>query len=267
MAATQHPSTSARRLFSRKRASCRRAPQRPRSRPAQRLAGQKLASGFFRSRPAPRARKVAPQITGTHQESRSYRYVFAPGCVVAPNSVTVALGLAIAPAASSSTFLETAATTVVEAGSATAVKLLAGAAALLVPTPMGSDDQVTQNTKLFPVFNVYQSSTPAVYQLDQYAIEVRGQPFLLTRADPATTYLRRQDALQGFPLAPSGSGMSRDEYPFASTMQGGAGATRGYVPALENWTQGGQLSWFYTKNNIQPGSSFLVQTVPAPPRT
>jgi len=97
MAATQHPSTSARRLFSRKRASCRRAPQRPRSRPAQRLAGQKLASGFFRSRPAPRARKVAPQITGTHQESRSYRYVFAPGCVVAPNSAALTFNSQLGP--------------------------------------------------------------------------------------------------------------------------------------------------------------------------
>ncbi|KAL3836341.1 hypothetical protein ACJMK2_021808 [Sinanodonta woodiana] len=43
---------------------------------------------------------------------------------------------------------------------------------------------------------------------------------------------------------------SCDEYPFASTSQGGAGATTKCVPLSENNSQGGQLAGFYKKNNI-----------------
>jgi hypothetical protein len=85
-AAFQHRTTGPAYLSGRRCASPSRVLRRRSARPVHRGAGQKLASGFFRSRPAPRARKVAPQITATHLESRTYRYVFAPGCVVAPNS-------------------------------------------------------------------------------------------------------------------------------------------------------------------------------------
>ena len=55
-------------------------------RPAKRVAGQKTASrNFFRAPSKPR-RETAPQVSGTHLESRSYRYVFVSGCVVAPNN-------------------------------------------------------------------------------------------------------------------------------------------------------------------------------------
>jgi hypothetical protein len=66
-------------------ASCRRAPQRPRSRRVSRFASQKLASGFFRSSPAPRPRQVAPQLTRTHQENSVTVVTIVLGCAVAPN--------------------------------------------------------------------------------------------------------------------------------------------------------------------------------------
>ena len=73
-------------------ASCRRAPQSRNTRPAKRVAGRKTAPRiFFRATPKPR-QETAPQVTGTHLESRSYRYVFAPGCVVAPNSAATSTG-------------------------------------------------------------------------------------------------------------------------------------------------------------------------------
>lgn len=66
--------------------SCRRAPQRPRSRRVSRFASRKLVSGCFRSAPAPRARQVAPQLTSTHQENSVTVVTIVLGCAVAPNS-------------------------------------------------------------------------------------------------------------------------------------------------------------------------------------
>ena len=52
--------------------------------------------------------------------------------------------------------------------------------------------------------------------------------------------------------------MSCDEYPFASTYEGGKGATIAEVPLKENQSQGGQLNAFYKKNNIQDGDCYIV---------
>jgi len=85
-AAFQHPTTGPAHLSGSRCASCRRAPRFRNTRPAKRVAGQKTAPrNFSRATPKPR-RELLPQVTGTHLESRTYRYVFAPGCVVAPNS-------------------------------------------------------------------------------------------------------------------------------------------------------------------------------------
>ena len=56
-----------------------------------------------------------------------------------------------------------------------------------------------------------------------------------------------------------GKGMSCDEYPFASTYEGGTGAVIAAVPIKENSSQGGQLSAFYRRNSIQDGDCFEVQ--------
>ena len=96
-AAFQHRTTGPADLSGRRCASLSRVLRHRSARPVHRCAGRRLASGFFRSRPAPRARKVAPQVTGTHLESRSYRYVFAPGCVVAPNSAALTFNSQLGP--------------------------------------------------------------------------------------------------------------------------------------------------------------------------
>ena len=72
-------------------ASCRRAPRCRNARPAKRVAGRKTAPrNFFRAPSKPR-RELLPQVTGTHLESRTYRYVFAPGCVVGPNNAPISI--------------------------------------------------------------------------------------------------------------------------------------------------------------------------------
>jgi hypothetical protein len=87
MAATQRPSTSARRPFGRELAPCRRAPQSPRARPAHRLASRKLAPGFFRSDPAPHARRAAAQAADECPACTIFSYQTTSGYTVAPNRV------------------------------------------------------------------------------------------------------------------------------------------------------------------------------------
>lgn len=55
---------------------------------------------------------------------------------------------------------------------------------------------------------------------------------------------------------------SCDEYPFASTQEGGFGAVLKKVLLKENQSQGGQLSAFYRKYNIQDGGCFDVVVPP-----
>jgi Deoxyribonuclease NucA/NucB len=55
---------------------------------------------------------------------------------------------------------------------------------------------------------------------------------------------------------------SCDEYPFASTDEGGAGASIANVPVAEQHTQGGLMSGFYSSQRMLDGDSFHVAVVP-----
>jgi len=55
-------------------------------------------------------------------------------------------------------------------------------------------------------------------------------------------------------------GLQRDEYPYASTFEGGKGADVAYVPSNENSSQGGSLGALY--KTMKQGEGFLVLPVP-----
>ncbi len=83
--------------------------------------------------------------------------------------------------------------------------------------------------------------------------QLAGHPDVLTYGgNPA---VNRAAALDGVPNI---AGLSRDEYPFASTLEGGAGSWVGHIPSYEQNAQGGMLKNFYQQNNIQPGNQFRV---------
>ncbi len=104
------------------------------------------------------------------------------------------------------------------------------------------------------VFPVYKQETPAIYQHTLRAF-LKGKPQVLTYdSDPNASKLRRNAALAGVPKAPTGQ--QRDEYPYATTNEGGAGASVEYVPNAENSTQGAQLGLFY--RTLSDGEQFLV---------
>jgi hypothetical protein len=63
-------------------------------------------------------------------------------------------------------------------------------------------------------------------------------------------------------LLPNISPLSRDEYPFASSMEGGAGSWVGHVPVSQQNAQGAILKNFYKLYNIQPGDVYRVVIVP-----
>ncbi|WP_078324493.1 NucA/NucB deoxyribonuclease domain-containing protein [Mycobacteroides salmoniphilum] len=100
---------------------------------------------------------------------------------------------------------------------------------------------------------VYNASTlPEHFDHKLDAIE-KGQPSTLTRGNPTDTSGRRRDALGGIPTQ---TGKARDEYPFASTAEGGEGSSVRYVPRDESNREGPLIGGFYKKNQVGEGDRF-----------
>jgi Deoxyribonuclease NucA/NucB len=82
----------------------------------------------------------------------------------------------------------------------------------------------------------------------------------LTRlADTAKRDANRAASCKGF--VPTSSTDSCDEYPFASTYQGGAGAATAHVPGTDNSAGGSKLSAFNQTNRVLDKDPFFVQVV------
>jgi hypothetical protein len=103
-----------------------------------------------------------------------------------------------------------------------------------------------------PVFVVSSKRTPAIAAHIR-AAQAAGKPAVLHRVSPIPRD-RRPGACRGW----RGPG-SCDEYPFASTYEGGPGRSSiAGVPPSEQATQGGDLIGFYTRNRIGDGDAFVV---------
>ncbi len=92
-----------------------------------------------------------------------------------------------------------------------------------------------------------------------------GHPSVLTHGGEAVSAANRRAALhQPYrDFVPNvGGGLTRDEYPFASAREGGAGAWVGHIPASQNSGGGQLLSNFIQANKITPGSKYRVVIVP-----
>jgi len=88
-----------------------------------------------------------------------------------------------------------------------------------------------------------------------------GFPVPLTRCNPAQAKVNRADALAGLGSAfPN----SWDEYPFASSWQGGAWTSVRPVPLWQNWVQGGIISACYALEKITyaPPTQYFVVVTP-----
>jgi Deoxyribonuclease NucA/NucB/Cricket paralysis virus, VP4 len=103
------------------------------------------------------------------------------------------------------------------------------------------------------------SRGPGIAQNFDEAV-AQGAPTRLNRVAKAARDANRRAALRGQPPPPPGQ--SLDEYPFASSAQGGAGSHVRSVPKGEQNYQGGVLSRFYQDNNVAPGDPFDVRFEP-----
>lgn len=82
----------------------------------------------------------------------------------------------------------------------------------------------------------------------------------LTRCSSLQAAQNRAKSLAGY--AAAGSGLSLDEYPFASSIQGGAGASVVPVPFWQNCVQVGIIGACYRIEKIEPGTPFFVVITP-----
>lgn len=115
-----------------------------------------------------------------------------------------------------------------------------------------SGERGRDRERRLPVFVVYSKRTPAIAAHIR-AAQAAGKPAILHRAFP-TPQDRRPGACRGW----RGPG-SCDEYPFASTYEGGPGkASIAGVPLWEQRRQGGDLSGFYRAKRIRDGDAFVV---------
>ncbi|MFD9412427.1 NucA/NucB deoxyribonuclease domain-containing protein [Streptomyces sp. NPDC059989] len=111
-----------------------------------------------------------------------------------------------------------------------------------------------------PVFIVDGKRTPEIAINDRSAIDA-GHPSVLHREkNKANQKLNRWWAgcndWKG-----QGGAQTCDEYPFATTKEGGAGAQLREASIVEQRYQGGDLNGFYSKNKIKDGDPFLVAVI------
>ncbi|MEI8376839.1 MAG: NucA/NucB deoxyribonuclease domain-containing protein, partial [Planctomycetota bacterium] len=104
-----------------------------------------------------------------------------------------------------------------------------------------------------PTLEISASRYPGLAE-NIYHAQMAGHPQVLTYG--GNQALNRAAALQDVPRI---VGLSRDEYPFASTMEGGKGSWVGHIAPSQQNAQGGILKNFYEQNNIQPGTQFRVK--------
>jgi RHS repeat-associated protein len=81
-----------------------------------------------------------------------------------------------------------------------------------------------------------------------------GHPNMLTYGGDAAA--NRAAALQNVPNI---SGLSRDEYPFASSMEGGANSWVGHIPPSQQNSQGALMKNFFKANGLKPGDKYNVK--------
>jgi Deoxyribonuclease NucA/NucB len=124
---------------------------------------------------------------------------------------------------------------------------------LLVGLGLVLDALTSDNSReRLPVFVVDARRTPAI-AAHLRAAQAAGKPAILHRVLP-TPRDRRPGACRGW----RGPG-SCDQYPFASTIEGGPGkASIAGVPPREQRRQRGDLAGFYRRHRLGNGDAFVV---------
>jgi RHS repeat-associated protein len=118
-------------------------------------------------------------------------------------------------------------------------------------------EQANSQQSIKGVHLVMEETTPNIYRHTLNAFRLGKPEILHYDSDLQRRSQRRRDAIGKLPTK---LGYQRDEYPYASTFEGGLGALVEYVPSSENSSQGGTLGGLYGK--LKQGEAFLVVPVP-----
>lgn len=112
------------------------------------------------------------------------------------------------------------------------------------------------NPSYTPTYVLSSSSYPDIAKFDKAEIAKHPSWSTLSRVSPAQAGKNRAVACKGFHPPPP---YSCDEFPYASTAQGGKGAAVQKVLLTENTAQGGNLGAFYNANRLFYGEKFHVK--------
>ncbi|MBX8995877.1 hypothetical protein HCH15_06735 [Corynebacterium testudinoris] len=126
------------------------------------------------------------------------------------------------------------------------------------------------NPKIAPTLTYSRAEYPFIAHNISSAL-ASGAPSMLTRVTGGEITANRDAVCRGAARRqleaeqPKPADMDRpscDEYPFASSIEGGAGAHTMWVPQKENDQQGLKMSAFYRNNQIQSGDNYVVEVIP-----
>jgi uncharacterized Zn-binding protein involved in type VI secretion len=126
--------------------------------------------------------------------------------------------------------------------------------------PNAATMQGTVHAPAVPVIVFDQATFPQKYANIKAYLKNKKSKTLTRQTSKSAIRANRRAALKGVSKGPPNT--SLDEFPFASSTQGGAGASVAAIPTSEQNAQGGKMSSFYQNNNITNGKSFKVQITP-----
>jgi hypothetical protein len=135
--------------------------------------------------------------------------------------------------------------------------IVAGNSAYHAATVMEANIVYGVPGKMLPTVSYDPATTSDVIAAD-YAAQANGQPTVLSyTGDRALQQANRRASTGSYPTLPP---LQRHEYPYASTYEGGAGASVNYVNAGDNSVHGNYLQNLYASNNYTDGFRFFVDT-------
>jgi hypothetical protein len=112
------------------------------------------------------------------------------------------------------------------------------------------------NPSYTPTYVLSSSAYPDIAKFEKTQLAKHPSWSTLTRVSPAQADKNRAVACSGFHPPPP---YSCDEFPYASTAQGGKGAAAEKVLLSENTSQGSNLGAFYNANRLFYGEKFHVK--------
>ena len=111
-------------------------------------------------------------------------------------------------------------------------------------------------------FFIMEAKYDQIYRHHVNAITLKGKPKYLTYdSNRKNAVIRRKNATSPYPII-SGDLLHRDEYPYATTLEGGLGASVEYVDAQQNRKHGKEIGSSAKTFRMRTGDVFHIILIP-----